>query len=53
MRIDVLTLFPELIEPALHAGVLGRAVNNGLMSVSLVNPRDFATDRHRTVDDAP
>lgn len=53
MRIDVLTLFPELIEPALRAGVLGRAVKNGLMSVSLVNPRDFATDRHRTVDDAP
>lgn len=53
MRIDVLTLFPELIEPALGAGVLGRAVNNGLMNVSLVNPRDFATDRHRTVDDAP
>lgn len=53
MRIDVLTLFPELITPALNAGVLGRAVNNGLMRVSLVNPRDFATDKHRTVDDAP
>lgn len=53
MRIDVLTLFPEVITPALNAGVLGRALENGLMSVSLVNPRDFTHDRHRTVDDAP
>ena len=53
MRIDVLTLFPELIEPALRAGVLGRALENGVMAVSMVNPRDFARDRHRTVDDAP
>lgn len=53
MRIDVLTLFPELIAPALTAGVLGRALENGLMRVSLVNPRDFTSDRHRTVDDAP
>lgn len=53
MRIDVLTLFPELIEPALTVGVLGRALANDKLSVSLVNPRDFACDRHKTVDDAP
>lgn len=53
MRIDVLTLFPELIEPALTVGVLGRALANGKLCVSLVNPRDFACDRHKTVDDAP
>ena len=53
MRIDVLTLFPELIEPALAAGVLGRAIANALLTVSLVNPRDFTADRHKTVDDAP
>ncbi len=53
MRIDVLTLFPEMIAPALRIGVLGRAVNEGLVQASLVNPRDFAHDRRRTVDDAP
>ncbi len=53
MRIDVLTLFPELIEPALAVGVLGRAIANALLTVSLVNPRDFTGDRHKTVDDAP
>jgi tRNA (guanine37-N1)-methyltransferase len=53
MRIDVLTLFPELIAPALTAGVLGRALDNGVLTVSVVNPRDFTTDKHRTVDDTP
>jgi tRNA (guanine37-N1)-methyltransferase len=46
-------LFPELVRGALEAGVTGRAVTRGLVSVGLQNPRDHATDAHRTVDDRP
>ena len=53
MRIDVLTLFPEAMQPMLHVGVLGHALEEGLLTVSLTNPRDFAHDRRRTVDDTP
>jgi tRNA (guanine37-N1)-methyltransferase len=53
MRIDVLTLFPEIFEGALQASLLGKAVRDGLLTVALTNIRDFATDVHRTVDDAP
>lgn len=53
MRIDVLTLFPEALQPMLHVGVLGRALEEGLLTVSLTNPRDFSHDRRRTVDDTP
>lgn len=49
----VVTLFPELILGALEHGVVGRAKANGLLSLSLANPRDWAEDRHRTVDDRP
>lgn len=53
MRIDILSLFPEMIAPALRVGVLGRAIQEGLLCVELTNPRDFARDKRRTVDDAP
>jgi len=53
MRIDVVTLFPELIENCLRSGVVGRAQERGLLAVRTWNPRDFATDSHRTVDDRP
>ena len=53
MRIDVLTLFPEIFEGALRASLLGKAVEQGVLEVTLTNIRDFATDRHKTVDDAP
>ncbi len=53
MRIDVLTLFPEMFEGPLRASLLGKAQEEGLLEVALTNIRDFATDRHRTVDDAP
>ncbi len=53
MRIDILSLFPEMIAPALRVGVLGRAIEEGLLSVALTNPREFARDKRRTVDDAP
>jgi len=53
MRIDVLTLFPEVLEPFLASSIIGRAVRAGLVSFNLVSFRDFATDKHRTVDDRP
>ncbi len=53
MNFAVITLFPELLESFLAAGVVGRAVKDGKISVSLFNPRDFTGDNHRTVDDRP
>lgn len=53
MRIDVVTLFPEMVETLLRFGVTGRAVERNLLTVATWNPRDDAHDRHRTVDDRP
>ncbi|HZJ66535.1 MAG TPA: tRNA (guanosine(37)-N1)-methyltransferase TrmD, partial [Kofleriaceae bacterium] len=53
MKFTVVTILPELIEPALAAGVVGRARETGVIAVDTVNPRDFTSDRHRTVDDTP
>ena len=53
MRIDVLTVFPEMFGPVLDAGVVGRAIRNGLADVRVHDLRDFAHDRHRSTDDAP
>src|SRR5438552_787688 len=51
MKFTVVTILPELVEPALAAGVVGRARDAGTIEVATINPRDFTTDRHRTVDD--
>jgi tRNA (guanine37-N1)-methyltransferase len=53
MRIDVVTLFPEMVQQAAGVGVTGRAQERGLWRLRTWNPRDFATDAHRTVDDRP
>jgi tRNA (guanine37-N1)-methyltransferase len=53
MKFTVVTILPELIEPALAAGVVGRAREAGIIEVATVQPRDFTHDRHRTVDDTP
>lgn len=53
MRIDVVTLFPDLFEIATRFGVTGKAVQRGVVELGLWNPREFTTDRHRTVDDRP
>jgi tRNA (guanine37-N1)-methyltransferase len=53
VRIVVVTLFPELIGQALTFGVLGRAVTRGVLAVETIDPRQFADDAHRTVDDRP
>ena len=52
MRFDVISLFPEMFD-ALRHGVTGRAIERGLVDVALWNPRDYADDVHRTVDDRP
>ncbi len=53
MRFDVITLFPELVEAVTSSGVTGRAAERGIISLKQWNPRDYATDVHRTVDDRP
>jgi tRNA (guanine37-N1)-methyltransferase len=53
MRIDVVTLFPEFVEASARVGVVGRAQERGLLEVRSWNPRDYATDKHRTVDERP
>jgi tRNA (guanine37-N1)-methyltransferase len=53
MRADVVTLFPELVDHAARFGVTGRALERGIWQLGLWNPRDFATDSYRTVDDRP
>jgi tRNA (guanine37-N1)-methyltransferase len=53
VKFTVVTILPELIEPALAAGVVGRAREAGVIAVATINPRDFTSDRHRTVDDNP
>lgn len=51
MRIDVLTLFPEMFDGPLSESVIKQAREKGLLDIALTNIRDFATDRHRTADD--
>src|SRR2546423_15408736 len=53
MRIDVLTLFPEMFAPVLGTSIPKRAAEKGLVSYHLTNIRDFATDAHKSVDDKP
>ena len=53
MKFDVLTLFPDMFSAYLREGILGRAIQRGLVDVELLNIRDFATGPHRTVDDRP
>ncbi|HXM54827.1 MAG TPA: tRNA (guanosine(37)-N1)-methyltransferase TrmD [Candidatus Dormibacteraeota bacterium] len=53
MRFDIVTIFPEVFEPVFRQGVVGRAIGRGLLSLHAHDLRDFTTDRHRQVDDAP
>ena len=53
MRIEFVTLFPQQVLGLAGFGVIGRAVERGLVELGSVNPRDFAADVHRTVDDRP
>ena len=51
MRIDVLTLFPGMVEPVVAASMLGRARSRGLVDIRVVDLRDYARGRHRNADD--
>jgi len=52
VKIQVITLFPEEFTPLVDLGVTGRGIREGKVQLELLNPRDFARNRHRTVDDA-
>ena len=53
MRINVVTLFPELFEAPIRTSIMGRAVAAGLVEVRVANLRDYTNDKHKTVDDYP
>ncbi len=53
MRFDVVTIFPAMVQQAVAAGVIGRAIERKMLEVVVHDLRDFTTDRHRVVDDVP
>jgi tRNA (guanine37-N1)-methyltransferase len=53
MRIDVITLFPDMVRGCAGNGIQGRAIDNGLLELQTWNPRDYSEDKHRGVDDRP
>ncbi len=53
MRIDIVTIFPAMIEQALQAGIVGRAIERGTLTVKVHDLRSFTSDRHHVVDDVP
>ena len=53
MKIDIVTIFPRMVEAPLAEGIVGRAIARGLLDVRVHDLRDFTTDRHRVVDDMP
>ncbi len=53
MRIDILTVLPEMLQPFVNLSILGRAQKKGLAEIHIHNLRDYTTDKHRRVDDYP
>ncbi len=53
MHFHIITLFPEYFDSPLDCGLMGKALEKGILEVSRINPREFTRDRHRTVDDRP
>lgn len=53
MNFHIMTLFPEMVTNGLSTSIIGRAVNRGLLSVEAVNIRDYAFNKHGSVDDYP
>lgn len=53
MHIEVVTLFPQMFSALSDYGVTGRAIQNGVVQLGMINPRDFTQDKHQTVDDRP
>lgn len=53
LRVDILTLFPEMFDAVLNSSIIGRAVENDILEINCVQIRDFAFNKHRQVDDYP
>lgn len=53
MKVNILTLFPELFEAFKSQSIIGRAVKNGLLEINIINIRDFCFDKHQQADDTP
>ncbi|MEA3296292.1 MAG: tRNA (guanosine(37)-N1)-methyltransferase TrmD, partial [candidate division Zixibacteria bacterium] len=53
MKFEIVTLFPDYFSQTLSLSLLGKALEKQLFEIDIINLRDFATDRHRTVDDNP
>jgi tRNA (guanine37-N1)-methyltransferase len=53
MRVDIISIFPGVFDGPFSESIIKRAREQGLLTVNIINPRDFTTDRHRTVDDRP
>ena len=53
MKIDVLTLFPEMFVPVTGSSILGRAAESGILEINLTDIRDFSNDKHNKADDYP
>ena len=53
MKIDIITLFPQMLDSFFNSSIIKRAIDKNLVSVNFINPREFATDKHNTTDDRP
>lgn len=53
MRFDIITIFPEMFNSVLGTSILKRAIEDKKIEVNFLNPRDYTTDKHKTVDDTP
>jgi len=53
MNFYIMTLFPEMVMDGLNTSIIGRAVNKGLLSIEALNIRDYAFNKHHSVDDYP
>lgn len=53
MQVSIVTLFPEMFKALSESGISSRAMDKGLLTLSMVNPRDYAQDKHKSVDDRP
>ena len=51
LKIDIMTLFPDMCRAVFNESIIGRAINNGILSINAVNIRDYTTDKHGNVDD--
>jgi tRNA (guanine37-N1)-methyltransferase len=53
LKVDIVTIFPRMVQAPLEEGIVGRAIERGLLEVRVHDLRDYTTDRHRVVDDVP